>query len=288
MSLALVLEGGGITGAAWEAGILKGLRDAGIDLTVADRIIGTSAGAVVGAAITTGGLDAFWERQIGPVDTAIERTAAVDRVKFANALREAGLPNEVTQSALARLGRAAIAAEVDFTHEERLRTMASRLGGAQEWPNRQLMITAIDCDDGSLAVWTRDSGVPLIAAVASSCAAPFIYPVATINGRRYMDGGVRNGSNADLARGSDRVVVIAPVARSPLFGGTVLANVEALRAQGARALLIEPDVAASEVMAAGSATDPARRRPAAEAGLAQAPAVVTGLPDWLAGPQEHA
>ncbi len=45
---ALVLGGGGVTGIAWEIGILKGLADAGVDLTGADLVIGTSAGSVVG------------------------------------------------------------------------------------------------------------------------------------------------------------------------------------------------------------------------------------------------
>ena len=51
---ALVLGGGGITGIAWELGILKGLADAGVDLTTADLVVGTSAGSVVGAQITSG------------------------------------------------------------------------------------------------------------------------------------------------------------------------------------------------------------------------------------------
>ena len=46
---ALVLGGGGITGIAWELGILHGLAEAGVDLTEADAVVGTSAGSVVGA-----------------------------------------------------------------------------------------------------------------------------------------------------------------------------------------------------------------------------------------------
>src|SRR4051812_29393426 len=51
---ALVLGGGGVAGIAWEAGIVTGLRQEGIDLGSADRIVGTSAGSVVGALIATG------------------------------------------------------------------------------------------------------------------------------------------------------------------------------------------------------------------------------------------
>src|SRR5258708_33110892 len=51
---ALVLGGGGITGAAWEIGMLAGLVAAGVDLRSADMVIGTSAGANVGAQILSG------------------------------------------------------------------------------------------------------------------------------------------------------------------------------------------------------------------------------------------
>ncbi len=51
---ALVLGGGGITGIAWEVGVLAGLAEAGVDLTGADLVVGTSAGSVVGAQVTSG------------------------------------------------------------------------------------------------------------------------------------------------------------------------------------------------------------------------------------------
>ena len=51
---ALVLGGGGVTGVAWEIGLITGLAGLGIDLAAADVIIGTSAGSVVGADIASG------------------------------------------------------------------------------------------------------------------------------------------------------------------------------------------------------------------------------------------
>src|SRR5580693_3318516 len=44
---ALVLAGGGAAGNAWELGLIAGLSDAGVDVTEADLIIGTSAGSTV-------------------------------------------------------------------------------------------------------------------------------------------------------------------------------------------------------------------------------------------------
>src|SRR5690349_12782561 len=49
MTNALVLGGGGPVGVAWEAGVLAGLAEGGVDLSRPDRIVGTSAGSLVGA-----------------------------------------------------------------------------------------------------------------------------------------------------------------------------------------------------------------------------------------------
>jgi NTE family protein len=57
MSRALVLAGGGVAGIAWELGAIDALRTAGVDITDADLIIGTSAGAAAGAQVATGELD---------------------------------------------------------------------------------------------------------------------------------------------------------------------------------------------------------------------------------------
>src|SRR5260370_10770559 len=78
------------------------------------------------------------------------------------------------------------------------------------WPDRQLLITAVDAESGEFLTFNRDSGVELIDAVAASSAAPLVYPPTTINGRRYIDGGTRSATNADLAVGCNRVVVLAP------------------------------------------------------------------------------
>lgn len=63
----LVLGGGGVTGIAWELGMLAGLAEAGIDLYGADLIVGTSAGSVVGAQITSATpIDELYARQLEP------------------------------------------------------------------------------------------------------------------------------------------------------------------------------------------------------------------------------
>src|SRR5436190_22001273 len=64
---ALVLGGGGITGIAWELGIIAGLADAGVELTRADLVVGTSAGSVVGAQLLSGEpVEDLYATQLGP------------------------------------------------------------------------------------------------------------------------------------------------------------------------------------------------------------------------------
>src|ERR1700744_1531192 len=64
---ALVLGGGGVTGIAWETGLIAGLAGLGIDLAAADVIIGTSAGSLVGTDIACGqDLEALYQAQLAP------------------------------------------------------------------------------------------------------------------------------------------------------------------------------------------------------------------------------
>src|SRR5260370_12082181 len=97
----------------------------------------------------------------------------------------------------ARLGRAALRAQT-MTEATRRAIVASRLP-VNTWPDRQLLITAVDAESGEFLTFNRDSGVELIDAVAASSAAPLVYPPTTINGRRYIDGGTRSATNAHLA-----------------------------------------------------------------------------------------
>ncbi len=61
----------------------------------------------------------------------------------------------------------------------------------------------------------RDTGWPLLDAVAASCAVPGVHPPITVGGRRLVDGGLRSPTDADLAAGCDRVLVVAPVGGFP-------------------------------------------------------------------------
>jgi NTE family protein len=118
--------------------------------------------------------------------------------------------------------------------------------------------------------------VPLVEAVAASCAVPGIWPPVSTGGRRFIDGGVRSPANADLATGFSRVVVIAPIMRGigPLVG--VDAQVAALRADGSLVTVVSPDAGA--VAAIGrNVLDPSRRAGSARAGRVQAAAAADAV-----------
>ena len=273
-SRALVLGGGGIAGIAWELGLLAGLAgpasgEPGVDVTGADLVVGTSAGSVVGALLRSGTpLADLAAGQLAPasgteVDVAFDATEMM--TAFARAL--AGVTDQ--QEARARIGDLALGAAT-VPEAERRAVIAGRLGGAA-WPDRPLTVTAVDTADGAFTTFDRASGVPLLDAVAASCAVPGVWPPITVGDRRYMDGGMRSATNADLAAGTDRVLVVAPTAgfpESPL-GPTLEAEVATLRAAGAQVHVVVADARALAAFGTNPLS-PRTREPSARAGTEQA------------------
>jgi NTE family protein len=237
---ALVLAGGGLVGIAWELGVLLGLRGAGIGRARWDRIVGTSAGSVVGAAAgTEGGLDAL--RQAPWVDSATELnayTATLDPVAIAEIDGLwFGRPEGPDRATRAGIGRRAISVAID--EEARfLRTVAMLLP-TNRWP-AALVTTAVDAETGAFLTFDAQSGVPLATAVAASCAIPGVFPPVTIGGRRYIDGGVRSGTCADLAAGHDLVVLVALTQPGGPWESRQASEVAGLRASGSRVVEIMP------------------------------------------------
>lgn len=269
---ALVLGGGGITGIAWELGLLSGLIERGVDLRDADLIVGTSAGSVVGAQLATGvDPEERYTAQLAPPDGEV--AAVLGRAAMLR-LGLAVIGRRDPQRVRARIGRFALRTRT-VPEAERIAVIGRRLP-VHEWPRRALRIAAVDAHTGEFVALDRDAGVPLVEAVAASCAVPGIWPPVSTGGRRFIDGGVRSPANADLAAGCARVVVLAPVVRGlgPMVG--VAAQVAALRAGGARVAVVSPDAAA--VAAIGrNVLDPARRAGAARAGRAQSAAAAAGV-----------
>jgi NTE family protein len=272
---ALVLGGGGVAGIAWMTGLLAGLADAGHDVTGADLIIGTSAGAAVAAQVGSGlSLDALFARQVDPALQAREIPAKLDLDKVAADWAEFVAGASSFEEALRRLGAYALAADT-VPEAERRAVIESRLP-SHEWPSRRIVLVAVEAETGETVEFDSESGASLVDAVAASCAVPGVWPPVTIGGRRYIDGGFRSSDNADLAGGSERIVVISPLGfDSPIQSPVPLRDVIAqLRARGSEVTALVPDQASAAAFGADP-LDPGTRVPAAEAGRAQGRA---GLP----------
>jgi len=263
---ALVLGAGGEAGIAWEVGLLAGLAGRGVDLTAADLVVGTSAGAGVAARINSGvTLAELYETQLAPADGEIV-TSFGPRV-IAKYIWAVAPARRNPVRARIRLGRMALRSRTEPAAERRA-VVAARLG-THDWPTGNLLITAVDVDTGELATFDSGSGVDLVDAVGASCAVPGVWPPVTVNGRRLMDGGMRSPANADLAAGYDRVVVVAPITRGLKPIPSVMDQVTELARSCQAVALLVPD-AASVAAFGRNLLDPRTRAPSARAGYAQA------------------
>jgi NTE family protein len=169
------------------------------------------------------------------------------------------------------VGALALAAKT-VPEQVRIDVIAARLPH-HEWPDYPLRVTAIEAATGEFVVFDRASGVPLVMAVAASCAVPGVWPPVTIDGVKYIDGGLRSTTNADLAEGYERVLVVAPFPPvATMLGGALTEELEPVERTG-RVVVVAPDDAA--VAAFGlNPLDPSTRRPSALAGRDAGKAVV--------------
>jgi NTE family protein len=290
-NVALVLGGGGAAGNAWEIGIIAGFADAGLDLThLADVVIGTSAGATTAAQVRSGVAPADLlatvlsppARATGPVQvrppslpmaTVFERMraisgAATSALDLQRAMGAFGLESDATLEPGAEQRRAVVAARLPHP----------------EWSNRAMIVVVINAHTGEVVMFDRDSGVALVDAVTASTALPGLAATVSINGVRYIDGGVRSPDNADLAVGYANVVVLSPLGgrgqtpptpgqfeglrREPQWGTDLASQVESLRKRGSHVELITPDSDSKSAMGTNQ-MDLATRIPTARTGFAQ-------------------
>ena len=268
---ALVLGAGGVTGTAWETGVLHGLAKAGVDLSTADLIVGSSAGAIVGTQLAFGpaGVGDLYARQLAaPEDEKgpTGRLGPVTVLRYARAVLSSRTPDEYGR----KLGALALNSRPGATADERREMIASLLPSS-EWPARKLLVTAVDADTGALHTFDRTGTVTLADAVTASCAVPAVWPVVGADGGNWIDGGVHSPANAHLAAGYERVVVIAPTASGNKVIVSPRAQAAELEAAGARVEVITPDADTRRAIGRNS-LDPARRAAAARAGLAQSAA----------------
>lgn len=278
MKRVVVFGGGGVAGIAWATGVAAGLERSGLDWSHADGFIGTSAGSVVGAQLASGvPVERLLAEQLEPPAGSSEQARHYSQAEADT--RNRALVEKLggdLAAARRRIGSFALRSET-VAPDVRRAIIASRLPG-KAWPTRWLAVTAVDAETGEYRLFERDSGVELTDAVAASCAVPGVWPVVRIDGRSYMDGGIRSMTNADLATGAAQVLVIAPLGFSEgnPVSGHLRAEVRLLQAGGGRIDVIVPDRNSLEALG-DNVLDPARRTPCARAGLQQAAAVGAAL-----------
>jgi len=288
---AVVLGGGGSSGNAWLIGVIAGLLDRDLDLATADTTIGTSAGSTTAAQLAGATptellaalIAASPEQRAEPVRADLQggpNRPVADHLERTNKLIAAA---ENLADMRRRLGAAALqldASSDDARQSQWRATVAARLP-SNAWPQRSILITAVDAHTGEPVVFDRYIGVDLVDAVAASCAGGFAY---RIGDKQYIDGGYRsNADNADLAAGHRRVLVLSPLSgRSrtpPEWGMHLNAQVEELRSRGARVRTIFPD-RSNEQLFGANAMDLSLRPAAAEAGYRQGTALAEQIDEF--------
>ena len=278
----LVLGGGGIWFVAWQTGYLRRLEELGLQLGLADRLVGTSAGSIV-ASILAGEKLAGFGRTVdlltrapgllarmaasGPLEPSCER--ALDSFRDAR---------DCDPQTLREIGFAALAARTP-TAEVTARNFSVILR-MRRWPSSRLHITCVDAFTGERIVVTRSAAVPLARAAAASSAVPGIFAPQPIQDRKCMDGGVAGtGVHLDLVAGARRALVISLVDGSEpeLAWGTmtpesIRQEFADLQASGTEALRIVPRTQVPE-----DVMDPRLAVHAVQEGVAQADDDITLL-----------
>jgi len=235
--VALVCAGGGVTGAVYEIGCLRALDELlGRSVLDLDLYVGISGGAVV-AALTAAGISPgqmYDEATSRSGGAALGMTAAplygLGALEFLK--RSARAPKVLTEAittALTAEGRnlSDVAWSVfemlppglldssgiqKFLHQ----LFRSRLRGDsfRKLP-RRLLVVAVDIDTGEAVAFGLDgrTDVPVSKAVQASVALPGLYRPVRIDGRDYVDGGVRKTAHINLAiqNGADLVICINPI-----------------------------------------------------------------------------
>lgn len=237
---ALVLGGGGISGAAFHVGALLALNDvfSAFKTTDFDLFVGTSAGAFLGACLANGiSPEQFSRSQLGgnvPSLPPIRRTQILKPIKgrFPRAFASSVSALRSTARQVARTKKETSLVDAFFSVtegleswrlyttkglEEYLRLIFSYGGRTNRFDRltKELYLVATDLDTAGRTVF-GDETMPeatIAQAVAASAAIPVIYEPVEIEGREYLDGGLQSATNVDvaLAHGATFVVLVNPL-----------------------------------------------------------------------------
>ncbi|MFC3638897.1 patatin-like phospholipase family protein [Camelimonas fluminis] len=272
----LVLGGGGEYYVAWYCGFFHGLLEQGVDPSIAEMVVGTSAGSYAGASLLSG---RFWQlrsefdffshfpalfAKLAPVSAP---NASQQRAREINFAARDGSPETIRA-----IGHASLAA-ANHLDGDGVSRLAWLLTGASrtDWPVEKMFTTANDCYTGERLVVhqavARKNAIPLAHAAAASSSLPGVMGPTQLGQRFCMDGGIsRSWAHTDLVAGSKRAIVITLTNgyEGSLLSGiphNIYNEISALEATGTKAMLIiagtPPDV---------NLLDPKQIAPALKAG----------------------
>jgi NTE family protein len=260
----VVLGGGGQVGGVWELSVIKGLADAGVDLSQADLLVGTSAGAVIGAQMGVGRSPGeLLAARLAPPSGPGPSPRSTEDTQFFNDTLPMWIPAVVDVNARVVLGQRALQTPHPIPQQAQEAIWRQQYG-IIAWPARALKVSAVDVADGSVRWLDNDQGVPIETAVAASTAQPGLQAPIAIGDERYMDGGTA-GTHVDTAAGSSVVVAITP------FPIPILTDreMDAVRSAGGQVIDIAADTASRAAMGS-DLSDRSHFAAAADAGQRQA------------------
>lgn len=246
----ICLGGGGLFFVAWQVAYLQTLANHGIRFDNADRVVGTSAGSMVAAALTGGKIKRLHSEvsllSKVPALVSALAPASVLSPSQQNALDLFIKATDGESSTVQEIGHAALAAAAP--KPEFMRRNISLVVGTGPWASESLQITCMDAYTGERCVVTKRSRTSLPRAVAASSAVPGMFAPQPIGDRRCMDGGVSGtGTHLDLFSGARRVLILALTDGSDVSEGMMtshpgdgLQELEDLKASGADVILRVP------------------------------------------------
>jgi NTE family protein len=242
-----VLGGGGEYFIAWLLGFAHGLHSAGASYDIADVIVGTSAGAIVGSAVAAdhigllrddiGFFGMFPKLLADLIPTRASNSSQVRARNLAEAAQDA------SKATIQSIGRGAMAARNPSVRN--LQLMIDTLSLGRSWPSPRFHATTTDCYTGERLVLSQSSKVPISHAVCASVSLPGVFGPTWIGDRLCMDGAMCSTStHCDLVAGAGRALVVALTDKGLRFSNIpndIDQELRYVEAAGTKTLLIAAD-----------------------------------------------
>lgn len=286
--IGLVLGAGGPVGHAYHAGLLAAFEEAlGWDPRQAEVVVGTSAGAQVGALLRAG----MSARDLKARVTGDELSDH-GRMIASHFIRPPYVPHPDYPRRFSPLSTSYLLRHLLRPWEAKLGHLIAlllppgrvclkvqaeglrRLFG-DRWPSSPLWITAVGIQRGELVAFGQKGSPETDVGTAVTCsgAVPSVCAPVLVDGEHYVDGGVASATNLHLMEEAnvDAVIVSSPLSSMPLMRWLFRREVKRLARRGIEVFAFEPDRSVAKAMG----FNPMR--------LDRAPAVARTVHSWALG-----